>query len=206
MLVRRSTCVGPLGGSNSRGIRGGGAAPGQQPRRYNRGTGGSRYPKCWHGSLGWWEAAQLAKNTAPGDQQPPANTTFAGKKGLVVDGSRAGGESSAVRPWGEAQEQHHIRALALKLTTARTRGKAPRGARVARLSAKQPHVRLTSVSRPVARQGRTGRRSGRRRRGRTRRQAEAFFTSYMGSKASTMNAPSDSCERRHAAARHPETQ
>ena len=47
------------------------------------------------------EAAPLANNTAPGDQQPLANTTFAGKKGLVVDGSQNLRGIGAVRtPFG----------------------------------------------------------------------------------------------------------
>ena len=179
MLVRRSTCVGPLGGSNSRGIRGGGAAPGQQPRRYNRDTGGSRR-KPISEVLAWFAGVVGSRPASEKrGRGRPANTTFPGKKGLVVDGSRAGGESSAVRPWGEAHEQPQIRASALNFTTARTRGKAPRGAHVGPSGDKAIHVRLTRIYRPVARQGRSGQRCGRRRRGRSLRQAEAFFISLI---------------------------
>ncbi len=65
--------------------------------------------------------------------------------------------------------------------------RAPRGARVGPSRRKATHVRLTSVSRPVARQGRTGRRSGRRRRWRSRRQAEAFYISLVDRKLSINN-------------------
>ena len=88
-----------------------------------------------------------------------------GKSGLI-------GCRSAVR---EAREPRQIRAPVLILNSKVVAGKSAPWRAGAPNCDTATHVRLTSVSRRVARQWRTGRRCGRRRRGRTRRQAEALL-------------------------------
>ena len=123
------------------------------------------------------EAVQLTKNAGLETSNDQQTLPLLGKKALVVDGGQALRRSETGRtPFGHRgrrvsgirSEPQASRSQVLWICQG-----APRGARVARFAAKRP-IRLTSVSCPVARQGRSGRRLGRRRRGRTRRQAEAL--------------------------------
>ena len=85
-----------------------------------------------------------------GDQQPLPNTTFAGKKGLVVDGSQNLRGIGAVRTpfWPSGRRVSGVRSdpQASRSQVLWICQSAPRGARVGPSRRKAIHVRLTSVS------------------------------------------------------------
>ena len=110
------------------------------------------------------EAVELAKNAGPetsNDQQTPPLLAkkpwwsmvvgSGGKSGLIgVPFGRQGGARTASNPGPSSHSQQQS-----------CRGEKRPVARVsAQVAAKQSHVRLTRIYRPVARQARTGRRSG----------------------------------------------